>query len=164
MNIIFEKMNENHSKDVMDIFNYYVENTTSAFAPTRVPEQFYGMIVKRSDGYPSYTVIDKDKDCIIGFCQLSPYNPFSTFNETACITYFISKDYTGKGIGSQCLAKLEEGAKNMGLKNIIAEVSSENKGSISFHERHGFVNMGELKNIGMKLNRSFGIVYMQKQI
>ena len=52
----------------------------------------------------------------------------------------------------------------MGIKNLLAEVSSENNGSLSFHKKHGFEVVGELKNIGTKFNRKFGIVYMQKTI
>lgn len=52
----------------------------------------------------------------------------------------------------------------MGIKNIIAEVSSENKQSIDFHKKHGFVVAGELKDIGEKFEHSFGVVYMQKRL
>lgn len=164
MNIIFEKMNENHKQGVMEIFNYYVENSTAAFPAKAVPEQFYAMLMKKSEGYPAYTLIDTDKDLVVGFCQLSPYNPFSTFSETACLTYFISPDYTGNGLGGKCLLELEKEAKAMKIKNLVAEISSENQGSIAFHKKYGFMEMGELKNIGKKLDRSFGIVYMQKAI
>ena len=164
MNIVFEKMNEKHEEGVMSIFNYYVENSTAAFPANTLPNKFYTMLMKKSEGYPSYTLIDSENDCIIGFCQLSPYNPFSTFAEVACITYFIAPNYTGNGLGYECLLKLEEDAKVMGIKTLLAEVSSENTGSILFHKKHGFAVVGELKDIGTKFNRKFGIVYMQKEI
>ncbi|MDY2881113.1 MAG: GNAT family N-acetyltransferase [Romboutsia timonensis] len=94
----------------------------------------------------------------------SKYSGFSTFKSTATITYFIAEDYTRKGLGSECLKKLEEDAVKMGIKNIIAEVSSENKQSIDFHKKHGFVVAGELKDIGEKFEHSFGVVYMQKRL
>lgn len=92
------------------------------------------MLLKRSEGYPSYALKDMDKDCVIGFCQLSLYNPFPTFKSTACISYFIDNKYTGKGLGKKCLLKLEEEASQMGITTIIAEISSENHGSIDFHK------------------------------
>lgn len=51
----------------------------------------------------------------------------------------------------------------MGITDLVAEISSENYGSIAFHKKHGFYIAGELKNIGMKVNRKFGIMYMQKK-
>lgn len=157
-------MTEKHQKDVMSIFNYYVENSTAAFPAKALPEQFYGMLMKKSEGYASYVLSDTENDSAIGFCQLSSYNPFSTFKELACLTYFISPDYTGKGLGNECLNKLEEDAKNLGVKNLLAEISSENKGGIYFHKKHGFDVVGELKDIGTKFNHKFGIIYAERNI
>ena len=162
MNIVFEKMGNEHQKPVMEIFNYYITNSTAAFPQTALPEPFYKFLMEKAEGYPSYVL--KDDDTVIGFCQLSKYNPFSTFKSTANITYFIAKDYTRKGLGSKCLEKLEQDAIKMGIRNLIAEVSSENKESINFHKKHGFFIAGELKDIGEKFEHSFGVIYMQKRL
>lgn len=164
MNIVFEKMDIKHQKGVMEVYNYYVENSTSAFPQKALPENFYAMLMKKSEGYPAYVMIDKSNNVIVGFCQLSPFNPFNTFAKAACLTYFIAPDYTSNGIGSECLTKLEKDAKDMGIENLVAEISSENNGSISFHKKHGFTICGELRNIGEKFNRRFGIVFMSKEI
>ena len=164
MNIAFEVMNEKHQKDVMEIFNYYVENSTAAFPSKTLPEQFYAALLKKSEGYPAYSLVDTETNTVAGFCQLSAYSPFPTFSKTACLTYFLSPEYTGKGIGSQCLAKLESEAKQMNITHLIAEISSENAGSIHFHVKHGFAVAGELHDIGEKLGRKFGVVYMEKAI
>ncbi|RDU24137.1 GNAT family N-acetyltransferase [Anaerosacchariphilus polymeriproducens] len=164
MNIVFEKMNEKHKKGIMTVFNYYVENSTSAFPSEALPDQFYAMLLKKLEGYPAYALIDTDKDTVVGFCKLSAYNTCPTFVKTACLTYFIAPEYTGKGLGSNCLSKLECDAKQMNIEHLISEISSENSGSISFHKNHGFTVAGELHNVGEKLNRKFGIVYMEKSI
>jgi Sortase and related acyltransferases len=164
MNVSFEKMDAKHQKGIMDIFNHYIESGTSAFPSKALPEQFYAMLLKKSEGYPAYALIDHDNNVISGFCQLSSFNPFPTFAKTACLTYFIAPDYTGKGLGSECLQKLEDEAKLIGVEHLIAEISSENQGSISFHAKHGFALAGELHDIGEKFDRKFGIVYMVKTI
>lgn len=106
----------------------------------------------------------EESGSIVGFCQLSAYSPFPTFRSAAYVTYFLAEGSTGKGIGSLCLSKLEEEAKAMGIKHLIAEVSSENEGSLAFHQKHGFTVVGELKEIGQKLNRTFGVVLLQKTL
>ena len=60
MNIVFEKMGVEHQNEVMDIFNFYVENSTSAFADSTLPKPFFAMIMKRSEGYPSYVLRDME--------------------------------------------------------------------------------------------------------
>lgn len=165
MKIVFEKMAPQHQKDVMKIFNYYVAHSTAAFPGKVLPEPFYGMLLKKTEGgYPSYVLIDQDGGAVAGFCQLSAYSPFSTFAKAACLTYFIAEAYTGKGLGTQCLTRLEADAKQMGIRHLIAEVSSQKAGSIAFHQKHGFARAGELKKIGEKLDQTFGVIYFQKEI
>lgn len=164
MKIKFEKLETKHKTAMMEIHNYYTEIGTAAFPEFPMPEQFFEMLIQRIEDYPSYAVINEETLEMAGFCMLSEYHPFSTFKKTAVITYFISEKFTGTGIGSQCLEKLESDAVNMGIKQIIADVSSENQGSIKFHARHGFEMCGTLKGVGNKLGRDFDIVLMQKQI
>lgn len=164
MNIIFEKLDEKHQRGVMEIFNYYIENSTAAFPAHVLPEQFYKRFMKKVEGYPAYAIIDTDDAACIGFCQLSAYSPLETFKEVACLTYFIAKEYTGKGIGAMCLTKLEEEAKYRGIRHLLAEISSENLGSIAFHQKHGFKVVGQLNNIGKKFDCNFSIIYMQKSV
>lgn len=127
-----------------------------------------GTVLRNADeeirGLCAYVLLETDSNKVVGFCSLNPYNPFTTFKSTVTITYFIDREYVGKGLGTQCLAKLEEDARKLGVHNIIAEISSENNGSIRFHDEHGFKIVGTLKDIGEKLGKVFGVVYMQKTI
>ncbi len=164
MNIVFEKLGMEHQKSVMEIFNYYITTGTAAFPPAPLPEQFFPMLMKRSEGLCAYGVVDTEANQTVGFCSLSPYHPFSTFQATADVSYFIAADHTAMGIGAKCLALLEQEGKALGVQHLLAEISSENHASIQFHKKNGFVQVGELKNIGEKFGRSFGVVMMQKSI
>lgn len=163
MNITFSALSTERQSAVMEIINYYVQSGTAAFPAHALPEPFFAMLLKKAEGgYPAYAVLDDGK--VIGFCQLSPYSPFSSFSNTADCTYFLSPEYTGKGVGAKCLAKLVEAGKEMGIRHLISSISSENAASIRFHEKNGFRRAGELSDIGEKLGRSFGVVLMQKDI
>lgn len=165
ISIQLEPLNVKHGAGVMKIFNYYVESTTSAFAPSLLPDTYFEMILKRTEGYPAYVLIDTAaEDHVAGFCFLASYNPFATFNSTANITCFIEEGYTGLGLGKICLKRLEEDALLRGISNLIANISTENRASIRFHQKNGFEIAGELKDAGEKFNRTFGVVYMQKRL
>jgi phosphinothricin acetyltransferase len=164
MKIKFEKIGMQHQKSIMKIFNYYIENSTAAFPAITLPEQFFTMLLERAKWYPAYAVLNQETLQVVGFCLLSAYNPLSTFKETASISYFIEQSNVGKGIGEQCLKKLEIEAMQMGIKHIIAEISSENQQSLRFHSMHGFEMCGTLKNIGYKFKRNFDVIYMQKDL
>ena len=164
MKIIFEKMGMEHQKSIIEIYNYYIENSTAAFPEVTMPEEFFSALMEKTKGYPAYAILNSDAHEVVGFCFFSAYSPFSTFKDTANITYFISQAYVGKGIGEQCLEKLESEAMQMGIKHIIAQISSENQQSLNFHINHGFEICGMLKNIGNKLGRNFNLIYMQKDL
>ena len=162
MNISFETMSEKHRIPIMDIYNYYIENSFSAYPDKKFNYDFYNKIIEKIEGYPSYAIKVEEK--IVGFCYLSAYNPLSSFSETAQITYFISKDYKGKGIGKIALKKLEEDAKRINIKIILAHISSLNLESIAFHLKNGFKECGRFKKIIKKQNKNFDIIWMQKSI
>lgn len=162
MEPIFEKMNGTHGKEVLDIFNYYIENSFAAYPATKLPYSFFSRFLEIPNGYPSYVIKNGDTKNIIGFCFLKSYNPFPTFKETAEITYFIDKDSVGAGIGKSALNLLEKDAQNLGIKYLLANISSKNERSLNFHNNNGFTECGRLKNIGKKSGENFDVVYMEK--
>jgi phosphinothricin acetyltransferase len=164
MNVVFEPLTEKHGADVMKIFNYYIDNGFAAYPDVKLPDQFFPKFLELTKGYPSYVMIRSELKKVIGFCFLRPYNPFSTFKRTAEITYFIEPEETGKGLGKLALDKLESEARKMGIKNILADISSLNKHSLTFHIKNGFTECGRLTNIGEKKGIPFDVIWMQKDL
>ncbi len=163
MTIRFEALSEKHRRPVIDIFNYYVENSTAAYRAEPVDYGFYDNFLEDAKDYPGYAMIDQD-DTVVGFCTLEAFMPIKTFSAAAEATYFIHTAYTGKGIGKKALDRLEEDAGRMGIGKIVVNVSDDNDRSIGFHRRNGFTEYGRLGRVGLKLGKSFGIVYMEKTL
>lgn len=162
--IVFDADIEKYRSKVMGIFNYYVETGFAAYPEIKLPDKLFDMFLEIAQKYPVYVIKIKDTDQVAGFCLLRSYSPFSSFNETAEISYFIDKDYVGQGIGEQALQKLEQDAKMLKIKTILADISSKNIGSIRFHKKHGFGECGRFKNVGKKFGEYFDVVWMQKTI
>lgn len=160
MEIVFEQMSIKHKKDIIDIFNYYIDNSFSAYPDRILSYEFYDRFLEMTKNYPAFSIQIKNK--IVGFCFLRAYNPFPTFQETAEITYFIDKDYTRKGIGKIALNKIEIEARQRGIKTILASIASENQQSLDFHKKNGFKECGRFKRIIKKNGKQFDIVWMQK--
>lgn len=160
--VTFKKLSEEHRTSVMDIFNFYIENDFSAYPEEKLKLDYYDNFLTISNKYPAFAIIVKGK--VVGFCFINFYNPLSSFKETAQITYFIDKDYKGKGIGTMALNRLEVEAKKYGIKNILANIASINKESLAFHSKNGFVKCGEFENIIKKKDIEFNIIWMQKKL
>ncbi len=164
MNYIFEELGEKHKKPVIDIYNHYIDNSFAAYPEQKVPYEFYGMMLEKTMDYPAYAIVNTSIDKVVGFCYLKMYHPFSAFKETAEITYFIEPLEVGKGVGKLALNLLEEKAKEKGVRQILASISSKNEQSLIFHLKNGFKECGRFINVGKKKGEHFDNVWMQKSI
>lgn len=160
--IEFVKMSNEHAEDVMTIFNYYIENSFAAYSDQKLPIGFFDKLLEMTNGYPAFVI--KANDDVVGFCMLRAYNPFSTFKNTAEISYFIDDDHAGKGLGKMALDKLTDAAREQGITTILASISSENTPSLSFHRKNGFTECGRFKQIGRKFGKPFDVIWFSKQI
>lgn len=148
---------------VIDIFNYYVENSFAAYAEDKLPYQAFDMLMQMSAGYPTVSIKDASGRTL-GFGMLRRHSPMPTFARTAEISYFIHPDYTGKGLGKLLLDYLEKGATDKGIRVILASISSLNPASLKFHKKHGFVECGLFKGVAIKKGQEFDTVWMQKNL
>ncbi len=163
MEITLVPLTSDHREPVMDIFNYYIENSFAAYPEKKLPYEFFDTILTFCQDYPT-AAATVEPDEVVGFGMLRPYNPIPTFSKTAEITYFIKTGYTGLGIGKTLLDYLVDEGRKMGLTTILASISSLNERSINFHLKNGFVKCGRLKNVGLKQGKSFDVVYCQRML
>lgn len=134
----------------------------SAYFSAPLPESFYERFLAMTAGYPAVAALDGDT--VVGFAFLRAYHPAPALKSCAEITYFIHPDHTRHGLGERLLDYLTKQAAAMGVTDIVASVSSLNPGSIAFHERHGFRQVGRLNGVGCKFGREFDVVYLQRSL
>jgi len=146
---------------MMDIFNHYVEHSFAAFPESKLPYRAFDMFRQMAQGYPSGTMADQS-GAVVGFGMLRAYNPIPVFARTAQWTCFIDRRHTGVGLGKTMLEFLENGGRQMGIANLLADISSLNEASIRFHLKNGFTECGRFENIGKKNGRLFSTIWMQK--
>jgi len=163
MDIELVPMTNGDREQVVDIFNYYVENTFAAFPEQKLPYAFFDAMFEKTNDYPAVTAKDK-KGVVLGFGMLRPHNPFPTFSSIAEITYFLKPQVTRKGIGTKMLEYLEARARKKRIATILAPISSLNQGSIAFHAKNGFKECGRIKQAVIKKGKTFDVVLMQKML
>lgn len=161
MDIRFEHLSEIHRKPVIDILNYYVENSSAAYRGEKVDYQFFDNFISDDGVISSYAVLDKENG-VIGFCILEFYKNTATFQTLGDVMYFLKPEATGKGVGKAVLQKLETDAVKKGLHKIVVDISDENSRSIEFHKENGFHEYGRLKDCWKKHGQKLGIVFMEK--
>ena len=163
MDIELVPMSQDDREQVVDIFNYYVENTFAAFPEQKLPYAFFDALFEQTNDYPAVTA-KNENGAVLGFGMLRPHNPFPTFSSIAEITYFLKPQITGKGIGKKMLEYLEARARQKKIATILAPISSLNQDSIAFHAKNGFNECGRIKQAVIKKGKTFDVVLMQKML
>ena len=161
MDYRLEPVSVKDGDQIIDIFNYYVENSFAAYPESKVSYEFFGSFLNLTQGYPFLVAKDMGGK-IVGFGGLRPYSPLPTFSRAAEITNFISPEHTGIGIGQPIVDRLLDQAKRMGIVTILASISSLNQATLAFHKKNGFVECGRFVGIGQKMGQAFDVVWMQR--
>ncbi|MCK9631256.1 MAG: N-acetyltransferase family protein [Methanoregula sp.] len=161
--ITLSSISESDRKSVVDLFNYYIENSYAAYPEQKVPYEFFSLFLDASRNYPS-VVARGSEGTVAGFGLLRPHNPMAAFRHTAEVTYFLRPEMTRKGLGTRMFEYLETAGRKQEITSLLASISSLNDGSIRFHTRQGFTECGRFLSVGMKKGVVFDMVWMQKFI
>jgi phosphinothricin acetyltransferase len=95
MEYSIEEMSEEHRPQVVEIYNYFIENTFAAYPGTAMDDSIFDRFLALSQGYPSLVARDHDEN-VVGFAFLQPYHPAESFRKTAVASYFILPEHTRK--------------------------------------------------------------------
>ncbi len=162
-NLFIEELKEEHLQQVLDIYTYYVLNSTATFHK-HVPalEEMKEIVFFNNDRHKSYVV--KVDGALCGYAILAKYGKREAYDNTAEVTVYLKHDCVGKGIGSQAVSFLEKAAKEKGFHALIAIICGENVQSIALFERCGYFKCAHYKEVGMKFGRLLDVVCYEKII
>lgn len=152
---------KNDYPSIAEVYNYYVQNSNAAFLEESIDVKFVESLHK-SALKNSFLVLDNGEK-VVGFGLLKQFLVIDNFSRTATITYFISPEYTRRGLGSLLINELTRYANDNNIDNFIAEIASDNTQSIHFHRKQGFKECGTFNNVGLKRIRIF-LYYACKSI
>lgn len=157
----FKEMEEVHLHEVLDIFNYYVLNTTATFDTEPLTlDKIRKSVIHRNVRYKSFVIMDGQS--MKGYVLISPYKLRQAYDLTAEVTIYLKPEYIGQGIGKRSLEFIEDIGKQNGFHVIIATISTENERSMRLFKDHGYVKCAHYKEIGYKFGRFLDVTCYQK--
>ena len=164
MQINIRAYNTNDAEAILEIINFNILNSTSLYDyDVRDLEQQKNILEdKIKKGFP-VIVADFEGKCV-GFGMYSEFRFRQAYLFTVEHSVYVSKDFSGNGIGKMLLLELINIAKNQKLHTMIGVIDSENVGSIDFHKKFGFEVVGHIKESGFKFNRWLHSVIVQKML
>lgn len=145
----------------VEIYNYYIENTTVTFEETPLTvEEFEARFLRITEKYPFFVAEEHGKT--VGYAYLDTFNPRSAYRKTTDLSIYLDKNTVSRGLGSLLLDKIEKEAAARGFENIISLVTEENATSVLFHKKHGFTHSGRLEKVGVKFGKELDVLFLQK--
>ncbi len=161
MSIEIRSYTENDCQSILEIINYNILNSTALYDYNiRSLEQqvaiFEDKIVKK---FPILVAIENET--VVGFGYYSEFRFREAYKFTVEHSVYAHPNHQGKGIGNLLLTELIRLAKAQNLHTMIGVIDAENTGSIAFHEKFGFKQVGFIKDSGYKFDRWLHSVFMQ---
>ena len=108
-------------------------------------------------------VAEADGD-VVGFAYLTLMSQKSGWRFTRENTIYIDETWRRKGVGRVLLGALLDEAGRLGLRLVVASITSDNEASIALHAQFGFEVVGTLTDAGWKFGRRHSTTYMQRLI
>ncbi len=158
------ELEEKDIKNCLDIYNYYIENTCYTLEEEKLDlSTFTDRVHRIHSNYP-YLVYTNDNGKVLGYAYLDIFHERSAYRKTADLSIYVDKDHLHERIGPALLYEIEKKAEEYGITNIISIVTSENKNSLRFHQKHGFLLEGTINNIAFKLGKTISTYYLRKPL
>ena len=146
---------------ILDIYGPYILNTAISFEysiPTleEFTKRFRGITTQ----FPWLVYEEEGK--ILGYAYGSLPFGREAYRWVAASSIYLAPEAQGKGIGRKLYAALEDLLRKQGYRRTYAIITSDNPGSLRFHEKTGFRFLSEFPNCGIKFGKLYSVVWMEK--
>ena len=146
---MIRKVKPEDAHDIALIYNFYIENSTISFETNPVStEEMANRITYISEKYPYFVYVDSGK--IVGYCYATQWKKRAAYSKTVESTIYIVKDSQRQGIGSILMNRLINELRENSFHAIVACITIPNPSSVRLHERLGFRQASEFKEVGCK--------------
>lgn len=175
MNSIFvERATADDASALLAVYEPYVLNTAITFE-YEVPsvEEFANRIESISAKYPYLKAVD-DQGNILGYAYANTFKARAAYDWAVETTIYVNQNCRGQGVGKLLYSELESKLKRMGIINVNAciAVLREDQpmdehltnGSVYFHEKQGYTQIGRFNCIGYKFETWYDMIWMEKML
>ena len=142
------------------IYNYYVIHSTTTYQlepdSLETRERWF-----EAHGPRHPIIVAERSGAIVGWGSLNLWRNRGAYDNTVENSVYVANGFHGQGIGSTILGELIRLGREVGHHTIIAVIDADQSGSIHLHGKHGFTEVGRLKQLGFKFGRWLDVVYMQ---
>ena len=154
--------NESHIKEIMEILNEAIINTTALYdyRPFTEENVMLWYTHKKEKKFPLIGIFN-NQHILMGFATYGNFRERDAYKYTAEHSIYVRSDKRGKGLGKILLNEIIKQAENQDYHVIIGGIDASNKVSILLHEKAGFVHAGTIKQAGYKFGKWLDLAFYQ---
>ena len=148
---------------ITEIYNEAILTTTATFdtKPKSIAEQLQ-WFQSHDKRHPIWVAVLDGK--VVGWISLSKWSDRLAYNDTGETSFYVKSKYQGHGIGTTLMQTMIKEAQQLKYHTIIARIASESDVSLHVHDLFGFVQVGILKEVGLKFGRLLDVHILQKML
>jgi phosphinothricin acetyltransferase len=152
------------SSVIADIYAHYVLTSTATLElePPDAAEIAQRIADVASRGLP-YLVAEVD-GVVAGYGYASAFRPRPGYRFTVEDSVYLRPEFAGRGLGRLLLGELIAASKAAGCHQMIGVIGGQNSASIAMHRAMGFVDVGVLREVGLKFGKWVDVTMMQREL
>jgi phosphinothricin acetyltransferase len=157
--------------DVAAIYAPYVRDTAITFEYETPSPQEMAVRIERICATHPWLVARDSAGTTLGYAYASPYYGRAAYAWCAETSIYVNRELRGHGIGTALYRELERVLAAQGVLNLYACIATTatpdehlDNGSVAFHERRGYHEIGHFPKCGYKFGRWYDTVWMERDL
>lgn len=148
---------------ILEIYSPYILNTAVSFEYT-VPsfEEFTLRFQEITRQFP--WIVWEEGGKVLGYAYGSLPFGRAAYRWCAASSIYLAPEAQGRGIGRKLYSTLNALLTAQGYRKSYAIITSDNPGSLRFHEKLGFRFLARFENCGIKFSKLYSVVWMEKDL
>ncbi len=149
---------------IAEIYAHYVATSIATFDTVALDVDEWVAKLAAITGADRPFLVAADDERVVGYAYLGGYNPKPAYRQTSEDTIYVAPGLEQRGVGSALMSALLEATAATDVREIVALIALPGDGSIALHRRHGFVEVGVLRQVGFKLGQWIDVAILQRSI
>jgi phosphinothricin acetyltransferase len=153
---------ENDAEAIVDIYNYYVTETTVTFEVEPVTKEVMLERIRKAQKSFLWIVAEKNER-IIGYSYAGQWRTREAYYKTVESSIYLHKDHRTSGVGKKLYTELLKRLKeDLNIHAVVAALGMPNEASERFHQKMGFERLGLFKETGFKFGQFCDVAYYER--
>ena len=157
--------------DIAIIYAPYVQDTAITFEYEAPGAQEMAERIERISATHPWLVARDPSGVAVGYAYASPYYGRAAYAWCVETSIYVAREKRGHGAGSALYRELERTLAAQGVLNLYACIATTStpdthldNGSVTFHTRLGYREIGRFPKCGYKFGRWYDTVWMERDL